>query len=399
MRSRKPFKFNKSSKSHMSHKKRNESVSLSPSSKRNKRNSSFDSPSPGRKKTPDIDDKRRSRHSSETRGKSSGRINEKRSRDSSTDSRDERRGRSRTRKGNRSCDKRSNRSYSRDHKRKSVREELSEINSKLDHLVEEVLIIKKAQLGNNTATTNQYESVSPKQTFLMQHAAIDEEQCKSFRNEVFQILSNLDSSLFLDYTKSWNEIQNHVIKETMPTIDKSLSSKVQYNSTELKNVLQQLHRHRRENWKISQNSEKAKEDKKRKGTNSRRSEVIEKYEKDLEEIVDNGAYHSDEISETDEEMAMKEINELVRPKNKLDKHVIHVYDKPWRSVEVKKLLRIADSVGESLQHTKVQRKRWYRDKIFKDNSEPPDNAPKWVISPYYSKNEEKSNNIIQLIDN
>lgn len=58
---------------------------------------------------------------------------------------------------------------------------MSEINSKLDHLVEEVLIIKKAQLGNNTATTNQYESVSPKQTFLMQHAAIDEEQCKSFR--------------------------------------------------------------------------------------------------------------------------------------------------------------------------------------------------------------------------
>ncbi|CAG8778278.1 6826_t:CDS:2, partial [Rhizophagus irregularis] len=68
MRSQKPFKFNKSSKSHMSHKKCNESVSPSPSSKRNKRNSSFDSPSPGRKKTPDIDDKRRSRHSSETRG-------------------------------------------------------------------------------------------------------------------------------------------------------------------------------------------------------------------------------------------------------------------------------------------------------------------------------------------
>lgn len=62
--------------------------------------------------------------------------------------------------------------------------------------------------------------------------------------------------------------------------------------------------------------------------------TVEKYEKDLEEIVDNKAYHSDEISETDEEMAMKEINELVRPKNKLDKHVIHVYDKPWRSVEV-----------------------------------------------------------------
>jgi len=36
--------------------------------------------------------------------------------------------------------------------------------------------------------------------------------------------------------------------------------------------------------------------------------TVEKYEKNLEEIVNNGAYHSDEISETDEEMAMKEIN-------------------------------------------------------------------------------------------
>ncbi|POG58408.1 hypothetical protein GLOIN_2v1790436 [Rhizophagus irregularis DAOM 181602=DAOM 197198] len=261
----------------MSHKKCNESVSPSPSSKRNKRNSSFDSPSPGRKKTPDIDDKRRSRHSSETRGKSSGRIKEKRSRDSSTDSRDERRGRSCTRKGNRSCNKRSNRSYSRDHKRKSVREELSEINSKLDHLVEEVLIIKKAQLGNNTATTNQYESVSPKQTFLMQHAAIDEEQCKSFRKKE----RRKQGLQYMYTTKSPTFV--HLRPDSL---------------------------------------------------------TVEKYEKDLEEIVDNKAYHSDEISETDEEMAMKEINELVRPKNKLDKHV-------------KKLLQIADSVGESLQHTKV----------------------------------------------
>src|SRR5436853_2931669 len=45
-----------------------------------------------------------------------------------------------------------------------------------------------------------------------------------------------------------------------------------YNQTELKYVLQQLHRHRRETWKISQDSVK-KNDKKRKGTNSRRSDV------------------------------------------------------------------------------------------------------------------------------
>jgi hypothetical protein len=59
----------------------------------------------------------------------------------------------------------------------------------------------------------------------------------------------------------------------MPAIDKALKDRIVYNQTELKYVLQQLHRHRRESWQISQNVEKVKEDKKRKGTNSRRSDV------------------------------------------------------------------------------------------------------------------------------
>ena len=59
----------------------------------------------------------------------------------------------------------------------------------------------------------------------------------------------------------------------MPAIDRVIGSRITYNQTELKYVLQQLHRHRRDNWKISQDNEKLKTDKKRKGTNSRRSEV------------------------------------------------------------------------------------------------------------------------------
>src|SRR5437762_8531895 len=59
----------------------------------------------------------------------------------------------------------------------------------------------------------------------------------------------------------------------MPAIDRVIGNRIVYNQTELKYVLQQLHRHRRETWKISQDSVKAKNDKKRKGTNSRRSDV------------------------------------------------------------------------------------------------------------------------------
>src|SRR5947208_9816522 len=51
-----------------------------------------------------------------------------------------------------------------------------------------------------------------------------------------------------------------------------IGNRIVYNQTELKDVLQQLHRHRRKTWKISQDSVKAKNDKKRKGTNLRRSD-------------------------------------------------------------------------------------------------------------------------------
>ena len=59
----------------------------------------------------------------------------------------------------------------------------------------------------------------------------------------------------------------------MPEIDKALRNRIVYNQTELKYVLQELHRHKRDNWKISQDSEKLKLNKKRKGTNSHRSKV------------------------------------------------------------------------------------------------------------------------------
>ena len=59
----------------------------------------------------------------------------------------------------------------------------------------------------------------------------------------------------------------------MPEIDKALRNRMVYNQTELKYVLQELHRHKRDNWKISQDSEKLKLNKKRKGTNSHHSKV------------------------------------------------------------------------------------------------------------------------------
>ncbi|CAG8763488.1 22351_t:CDS:2, partial [Rhizophagus irregularis] len=217
------------------------------------------------------------------------------------------------------------------------KEMLFSIRSTLNYLVEEVHILKMKQSRNNT-TVNRDESVSPELTVQSQRKVLQDmtiEQFKSFRDEIIQILADLDDSLSLDHTKPWNKIYKHVSKNIMPAVDKVLNSIIWYNPTELKYALQQLHHHRRENWQISQDDEKSKADKKRKGTNARRSDKKErqkrrflhmyntndpvllysqpnslsdkKYKKDIEELATNGAYHSDEMSEIDEEKMQKEI--------------------------------------------------------------------------------------------
>ena len=60
------------------------------------------------------------------------------------------------------------------------------------------------------------------------------------------------------------------------------------------------------------------------------------YKEDFEEIIANSNYYLDEVSKTDEKMMQVEIEWLICPKNKSesDKHVIYMYDKPWRSQKV-----------------------------------------------------------------
>lgn len=54
-------------------------------------------------------------------------------------------------------------------------------------------------------------------------------------------------------------------------------------------------------------------------------------------------------------------------------------------IQLKKILRQADKVGDNIQHVRVQRKRWYDDALFQDESIPPDDAPAWTISSSYNR--------------
>lgn len=62
----------------------------------------------------------------------------------------------------------------------------------------------------------------------------------------------------------------------------------------------------------------------------------DEFKTDIEYMINEPDFHSDEVSETDVERSKSERRLGVRPKSKktTDSHVIHVIDKPWRSRRV-----------------------------------------------------------------
>ncbi|PKC55086.1 hypothetical protein RhiirA1_476194 [Rhizophagus irregularis] len=167
------------------------------------------------------------------------------------------------------------------------------------------------------------------------------------------------------------EPMNHEYKKAF----RALGERFQYTDIELKKVLQNLHRHRRDAYTTSLDPLKSKMNKQRTGINSRRKDKKERRQRGfrhmvnikdqklvdlqpsvpwddwvegLEAIIDNSGYHSDEISESDTEKVQEEKNRNIRPLcNENTNHVLHVYDKRWRSSIIRNVLRYADMIGES----------------------------------------------------
>ena len=59
----------------------------------------------------------------------------------------------------------------------------------------------------------------------------------------------------------------------MPAVGKALEGNFRYKLSELRCVLQSLHHHQYEIWKIKQDPERFRDNKKRTGVNGRRQEV------------------------------------------------------------------------------------------------------------------------------
>ena len=72
---------------------------------------------------------------------------------------------------------------------------------------------------------------------------------------------------------------------------------------------------------------------------------------DIKRVIDDSNYHSDEISESDVEKVQDEKDNMIRPTHKEDSnHVLHVYDKPWRSSRVSININIFNIINTSIDY-------------------------------------------------
>lgn len=77
----------------------------------------------------------------------------------------------------------------------------------------------------------------------------------------------------IDHKSRWTDIEKHVTQDIIPVIKRALGDRFQYTDIELKKILQNLHRHRRDTYTVSQNPSKSKANKQRTGINTRRKDV------------------------------------------------------------------------------------------------------------------------------
>ncbi|UZO16142.1 uncharacterized protein OCT59_007532 [Rhizophagus irregularis] len=129
---------------------------------------------------------------------------------------------------------------------------------------------------------------------------------------------------WINYKNRYTDIKIYVIQNVILAIKRAFGKRFHYTDTELKKVLQNYHRHQRDTYILLLNPQKQKANRQRTGINSRRKDKKERCQrglkriintkdqmltdlefsnliKDLRKIINDSNYHSDEVSEIDEE--------------------------------------------------------------------------------------------------
>lgn len=80
-------------------------------------------------------------------------------------------------------------------------------------------------------------------------------------------------SFTLDVVKTWEKQKRMVTSRILPQIRKVLGSRYQYNDSEARDIIKQLHRSRHRVYNIQQNQARAKRDTRCKRGNTKRADV------------------------------------------------------------------------------------------------------------------------------
>ena len=90
---------------------------------------------------------------------------------------------------------------------------------------------------------------------------------------MIQIYSNLNSKLHFNLSKTFLSQKKFVNKKILPAIKAAMNPSIQFYDKEVVNIIKQLHKSRRETWKLSQQKGRLEEHMKKQHIVSRRSQV------------------------------------------------------------------------------------------------------------------------------
>ncbi|CAB4429777.1 unnamed protein product [Rhizophagus irregularis] len=202
---------------------------------------------------------------------------------------------------------------------------------------------------------------------------------KTLHDEVVQIYNSLNTNLHFDLSKTFRSQKKTLNKRLLPAIKSAMNPFLKAYDTEIMKVIKQLHKSRREIWRLRQEDGRIEQHNRKQHIASRRDQ--NEFIRDCETAINTPELHSDECSSNDEDIAQEERDHRLKPENILSTNsVIKIYNKKWRSTRIKEILYRADEIGISTG-TGLTRIRHRSDHAYIDNkSKPNDKMPRWWIS-------------------
>ncbi|GES91274.1 hypothetical protein GLOIN_2v202159 [Rhizophagus clarus] len=216
--------------------------------------------------------------------------------------------------------------------------EVSELRSMISNLTKRVEVLTEER----TSEGPRNRSLSPVLSRENRRALppiTDKNFKKTVHDEVIHIINNLDSSILFDTSKTFSKQKKLINKKLLPAIKAVMPPLLEVYDTELLKVIKQLHKSRREIWKLKKEG-KIDEHNKRQHMTSRRDQKMtrrrkglqhmiftqdsilddcrpenmtrEVFIKDCEKAVNTAEVHSDEWSTEDKVLANEERNDNIR---------------------------------------------------------------------------------------